>query len=148
MVRRLNADITIEDPLISRRHAFVRPADDSVEVEDLGSLNGTWSEERERIVGTKRLAAGDVITVGTTSMEVQADPGRGGRTVLAKPGDASRAAEGEAAPPSPAVVPAAALAGGSARAALAGGAHAPAEPRAGRTRVPAAAAAAEDELRP
>ena len=128
VVGRLNADITIEDPLISRRHAFVRPADDSIEIEDLGSLNGTWVNG-ERIVGTKRLAAGDVVTVGTSSMEVLADPVEEGRTVLAMPGDAPRAAEeAKAVPAAAAIVPSVA------------------EPRVDER--PPAPAGAEDELRP
>jgi class 3 adenylate cyclase len=127
VVGRLNADITIEDPLISRRHALIRPIDDTVEVEDLGSLNGTWVNG-ERIAGTKRLVAGDVVTVGTTSIEVQADPVDEGRTLLAKPGDAVRAAEEAKAPPPPPPPPA------------------PAEVRAEAPAPPLPSA--EDELRP
>ena len=39
---REGADLVIEDPQVSRRHASVRPAGDGLEIEDLGSLNGTW----------------------------------------------------------------------------------------------------------
>src|SRR5215469_3079292 len=42
VVGRVAADVTLEDPLISRRHAAIRPVGDTLEIEDLGSLNGTW----------------------------------------------------------------------------------------------------------
>jgi class 3 adenylate cyclase len=106
VVGRLNADITIEDPLLSRRHALIRPSEGSVEIEDLGSLNGTWVNG-ERIAGTRRLGAGDVVTVGTTTIEVHPDPVEEGRTVLAPPVGPARPAE-EArveAPPAPPVEP-------------------------------------------
>jgi len=68
---RTDADITIEDPLISRRHAVVRAADSSLEIEDLGSLNGTVVNS-EKLEGPRRLEPGDVIMVGATTIEVEA----------------------------------------------------------------------------
>jgi pSer/pThr/pTyr-binding forkhead associated (FHA) protein len=67
---RTNADITIQDPLISRRHALVRPVDSALEIEDLGSLNGTIVNE-ERIQSPRRLEHGDVIALGGTVIEVE-----------------------------------------------------------------------------
>ena len=52
------ADLVLEDPQASRRHASVRPAGDALEVEDLGSLNGTWVNGA-RVGGVTRLAPGD-----------------------------------------------------------------------------------------
>jgi pSer/pThr/pTyr-binding forkhead associated (FHA) protein len=66
---RTNADITIQDPLISRRHAVVRAADSAIEIEDLGSLNGTIVND-ERIQSPRRLEHGDVIALGSTLIEV------------------------------------------------------------------------------
>ena len=78
---REGADITLDDPEVSRRHAAVRPVDGGVEVTDLGSSNGTFVND-ERIDGPKRLAAGDAIRVGRTSLEIEvAVPARPTETV-------------------------------------------------------------------
>src|SRR6266545_152076 len=79
---RTNADITIEDPLISRRHAVVRPVDSVLEIEDLGSLNGTVVNS-EKLEAPRRLVPGDVIMVGATTIEVVGDLSAGSRTVMA-----------------------------------------------------------------
>ena len=67
------ADLVVDDPQVSRRHAVVRPAGDALEVEDLGSLNGTWVNGA-RIDGPTRLAPGDQVRVGDTSFEVEGRP--------------------------------------------------------------------------
>jgi len=82
VVGRTNADITIEDPLISRRHAVVRTVDSVLEIEDLGSLNGTVVNS-EKLSAPRRLQPGDVIMVGATTIEVVGDPSAGSRTVVA-----------------------------------------------------------------
>jgi pSer/pThr/pTyr-binding forkhead associated (FHA) protein len=64
------ADLVIEDAQVSRRHASVRPAGDALEVEDHGSLNGTWVNGA-RVDGTARLAPGDRVRVGDTTFEVE-----------------------------------------------------------------------------
>jgi pSer/pThr/pTyr-binding forkhead associated (FHA) protein len=64
------ADLVIDDPQVSRRHATLRPAGDRLEVEDLGSLNGTWVNGA-RIDGPARLAPGDRVRVGDTTFEVE-----------------------------------------------------------------------------
>lgn len=64
------ADLVIEDPQVSRRHAAVRPAGDGLEIEDLGSLNGTWVNGA-RVTGKVRLALGDRVRVGDSSFEVE-----------------------------------------------------------------------------
>ncbi|HEX9417192.1 MAG TPA: adenylate/guanylate cyclase domain-containing protein [Gaiellaceae bacterium] len=79
---RTNADITIEDPLISRRHAVVRAVDSTLEIEDLGSLNGTVVNS-EKLEAPRRLVPGDVIMVGATTIEVVGDLSAGSRTVMA-----------------------------------------------------------------
>src|SRR6266511_3837110 len=83
VIGRTDADITIEDPLISRRHAVVRAADSTLEIEDLGSLNGTVVNS-EKLEGPRRLQPGDVIMVGSTTIEVEGSliPS-GSRTMLA-----------------------------------------------------------------
>jgi hypothetical protein len=64
------ADLVVDDPQVSRRHAVVRPDGDRLEVEDLGSLNGTWVNEA-RVDGTVRLAPGDRVRLGDTTFEVE-----------------------------------------------------------------------------
>lgn len=66
------ADLVIEDPQVSRRHASVRPAGDSLEIEDLGSLNGTWVNGA-RVTGKVRLALGDQVRVGDSFFEVEVE---------------------------------------------------------------------------
>jgi class 3 adenylate cyclase len=79
---RADADVTIDDPLVSRRHALVRPLPSGAEIEDLGSLNGTWVNE-ERITSRQRLAPGDVIRIGNTIAELEGDQPAHVKTVLA-----------------------------------------------------------------
>ena len=66
---RVNVDVTIDDPLISRRHAVVHCSDAGIEIEDLGSLNGTWVNG-DRVVSRRPLVPGDVIRLGETMAEV------------------------------------------------------------------------------
>jgi hypothetical protein len=47
---------------------------DGVEVEDLGSMNGTWVNGT-RIEHVTKLANGDVISIGATSLEIEAPVG-------------------------------------------------------------------------
>jgi len=63
------ADVILEDRELSRRHAVFRRSGTSLEVEDLGSLNGTWVEG-VRIETPVRLAAGSVVKLGQTHLEV------------------------------------------------------------------------------
>jgi pSer/pThr/pTyr-binding forkhead associated (FHA) protein len=63
-------DLAVDDPEVSRRHASLRPAGDGLEIEDLGSLNGTWVNGT-RIQGVVRLSPGDRVRLGDTSFEVR-----------------------------------------------------------------------------
>ncbi len=70
---RAEADITIDDPLVSRRHVVIRQALDGVlELEDLGSLNGTWLNS-DRVSTPRRLAHGDVVAFGSTAIVVESE---------------------------------------------------------------------------
>ena len=62
--------VEIDDQQLSRRHAVVRPVADGFEVEDLGSLNGTFVND-QRIEAPTPLAGGDMIKVGQTVLEVE-----------------------------------------------------------------------------
>ena len=64
-----DAGLLIDDPEISRAHAVLVSTAEGLEIEDLGSLNGTWVNG-ERITSAMPLAPGDLIKVGTTRVEV------------------------------------------------------------------------------
>lgn len=66
-----DSDIFLVDPSVSRNHATVKVEPDFVEVADLDSTNGTFVNG-ERIVGTRRLSVGDVLTFGNTQMRLEA----------------------------------------------------------------------------
>ena len=72
VVGREQADLTIETPDLSRRHAVFRAVDGALEVEDLGSLNGTYVNGRP-IEAATRLTAGDVVSLGETSIDVRGE---------------------------------------------------------------------------
>jgi hypothetical protein len=59
--------ISIEDPLVSRRHARLRVAGSTVTIEDLGSRNGLHINGRP-IDGARELADGDRIRIGSHEM--------------------------------------------------------------------------------
>ena len=61
--------LVLDDSEISRAHAVFSVTPDGLEIQDLGSLNGTWVNG-ERITAPTRLAAGDAVKVGTTRIEV------------------------------------------------------------------------------
>jgi class 3 adenylate cyclase len=66
-----DADLVINDPEISRRHALIRANGDSFDIEDLDSLNGTWVNGRR--ISSARVGPGDVIQLGKTLIAVEAD---------------------------------------------------------------------------
>lgn len=65
VVGRTGADIELADPEVSRRHAIFRQVDSGLGVEDLGSRNGTFVNER-RVDGIVALAGGDAVRFGNT----------------------------------------------------------------------------------
>jgi class 3 adenylate cyclase len=71
--RDVGVDLILPDPEISRRHAVFRRSGDVLEVEDLGSLNGTWVNGA-RISSRVQLAPDDLIKLGTTHLRVLAPP--------------------------------------------------------------------------
>jgi len=70
VVGREDAGLTIEDEEISRRHAVIRPGDGGIEIEDLGSTNGTYVNG-VRIMGSTRLAGGDTVKLGKSVLRVE-----------------------------------------------------------------------------
>jgi pSer/pThr/pTyr-binding forkhead associated (FHA) protein len=91
VIGRENVDVEIEDAELSRRHVAVRPTEGGLEVEDLGSRNGT-RVDGTRIDGPTRIRHGAVLSVGVTTF-----------TVDAPPAEAAPAPPAEAAPAPPAV---------------------------------------------
>jgi FHA domain len=79
------ADLVIEDPGVSRRHARVLPDNGALVVEDLGSSNGTYVNGR-RISGPVEVADGDEVQLGDTVIGVEERPsGRPAPRRLAPP---------------------------------------------------------------
>ncbi len=72
VIGRENADVTIEDEELSRRHAAIRPVDGGIEVEDLGSLNGTFVDGR-KLDGTTTITGRGTIKLGTTQITAEVD---------------------------------------------------------------------------
>ena len=100
---RVDADVTIADAQISRRHLKIYPGDGYVEVEDLGSTNGSWLNG-QRLQGRMRMGPGDSLRVGETTLELEAATMTAGGTVIGAAPDfeeLKRQAEADAAPPVP-----------------------------------------------
>jgi len=63
------ASIVVNNPLASREHAVVRAVAGRLEVQDLGSKNGTFVNGK-RVQGSCSVDDGDVIKIGTDVLEV------------------------------------------------------------------------------
>lgn len=70
VIGREGADLTIADEEISRRHAMVRPVENGIVVEDLGSLNGTFVNG-ERISEAVTITLGSTLRVGASDIEIE-----------------------------------------------------------------------------
>lgn len=81
---RSDADVVIDDPEMTRRHAVLRCADGVFEIEDLDSLNGTFLNGT-RIKGTAELVPGDVVRLGKTVFEVETAEARDASAVAVPP---------------------------------------------------------------
>jgi FHA domain-containing protein len=73
VIGREGADLTIADPEISRRHARLRPVDGGVEIEDLGSTNGTFVNG-ERLAAPVRITTGASMDVGDSRIALELEP--------------------------------------------------------------------------
>ena len=83
-IGRENADLTIADGDLSRRHAVVRRTADGLEIEDLGSKNGTFVDGR-RIAGPTIVVEGARLELGATILEVMAASGVTDGAAIAAP---------------------------------------------------------------
>jgi hypothetical protein len=62
-IGREGCDINLDDSQVSRRHAALRDSNGSPAIEDLGSTNGTFVNDR-RITGIQVLEIGDRVRIG------------------------------------------------------------------------------------
>jgi Protein of unknown function (DUF3662)/FHA domain len=69
--RSREADIVLQDPNVSRRHAELRREDGGWQIVDLGSTNGIKVNGRR--VDRQPLSAGDQITIGVTDLTFELD---------------------------------------------------------------------------
>lgn len=69
--RREDCDLRIAVGDVSRKHCRVIQTDDSIEIEDLGSSNGTFVNGNK--VQRSALAAGDTIQIGPVVFVIQVD---------------------------------------------------------------------------
>jgi len=72
VIGRQDADLVLEDPEVSRRHAVLRRSGQSVVIEDLDSTNGTFVKG-ERIRKPITVGPGDQVKVGRTTLEIEPD---------------------------------------------------------------------------
>ena len=68
--RQPGVGLTVQDNLVSRRHARITPTRGGVLVEDLGSLNGTFINGNE-VHSPSFASAGDQILVGVTVIQLR-----------------------------------------------------------------------------
>ncbi len=89
------ADVTFDDGQVSSRHAAVRPAAGGIEVEDLGSTNGTFVGQ-VRLSAPRVLADGDRLRIGGVELQAQVEgasvPASGAGTVIQGGGTVMRTA--------------------------------------------------------
>lgn len=63
------ADIEIEDSAVSRQHARLRPVGDTLQIEDLGSTNGTFVNG-SKIDEPAIVRPGDFVNIGQSTLEI------------------------------------------------------------------------------
>src|SRR5262245_32477599 len=76
-------DLTLQDPLISRRHALIRQEHDQIVITDLQSGNGTWIDGQR--IEQALLRDGTAIRLGTTviMLAIPSQDSQGATLVLA-----------------------------------------------------------------
>ena len=82
VIGRRKADLALDDSQVSRRHAVVRPIEGGMEIEDLGSANGT-TVNGEPIKTAQRLRDRDVVQIGRVRLTAQVPASHRDITVLA-----------------------------------------------------------------
>src|SRR3954467_5884620 len=90
VIGREGVEIVLADPEVSRRHAAIRRSGAGVAIEDLGSTNGTFVNDR-RITGGGVRSAGDAVRFGNAVWRLRAP--------APEPAGAMRLGQVHAAPP-------------------------------------------------
>ena len=67
--RDVSCDLTIDSARISRQHAVIRVGNEFIELEDLGSSNGTWFGGKR--IERHHLRDGDEVLFGDTAVRVE-----------------------------------------------------------------------------
>jgi predicted component of type VI protein secretion system len=80
-IGREGCDVVLADPEVSRNHATIRELDGAPAIEDLGSTNGTFVNDR-RISGVEQLKDGDVVRLGNTVWLLKAEVAAAGATTV------------------------------------------------------------------
>jgi hypothetical protein len=70
--RRLDNQLILDDPHVSRTHAQLRVRGSQFEIYDLGSTSGTWVNDR--LINKYRLQSGDVISIAGIEIIYMEDP--------------------------------------------------------------------------
>jgi FHA domain len=99
--RNATCQLSLDDPLVSRRHAIFTVRDSHVEIEDLESRNGVLVNG-QKITGRVMLQAGDKILIGSQEMVLM--QAAGGRTSNPIPTKTTLARMPSAAPDEPSAV--------------------------------------------
>jgi predicted component of type VI protein secretion system len=81
-IGRVDSDIVLPDPDVSRRHALLKSIEGGFAVEDLHSTNGTFVND-ERIASAVELHDGDTVRFGNTVWKVCSRGADAGRTHVA-----------------------------------------------------------------
>jgi predicted component of type VI protein secretion system len=104
---RVDCDLTLDDEEVSRRHVVLRPADTYLQVEDLGSSNGTFVDGQE-ITRAVNVGHGHIIQIGGTRLTVEVSQAPVQEPTVMAPQPAPPVAPSPAEPPvAPAAPPAA-----------------------------------------
>jgi pSer/pThr/pTyr-binding forkhead associated (FHA) protein len=72
-IGRAECEVELNDPDVSRRHAVLRQVDGGLGIEDLGSKNGTFVNDR-RVSGIVPVGAGDRVRFGNTVWRLAPEP--------------------------------------------------------------------------
>jgi pSer/pThr/pTyr-binding forkhead associated (FHA) protein len=84
VIGRADADVVLTDEEVSGRHAVVRPVEQGLEIEDLGSMNGTFVNG-ERISGPTLISREAELKLGATQLTVEVPAQAGGAGADARP---------------------------------------------------------------
>lgn len=83
-IGREHCDVILDDGEVSRTHATVRLSGGSATIEDAGSRNGTFVNDK-RIEGPAQLRVGDIVRIGGVEWRYDGLPGGAEQTVIGAP---------------------------------------------------------------